>query len=222
MASLLFAAFVGFASAGEPAPAPPAPPPPAVTTFDYVLDPAKGDLYVQADKDPSSLASSLAHDHVIQATAWRGTVHWDTANVAACRIDVTVPVGNLRNDDPTIRQRLGYTTQPDPDTRDKTRLNMQDTSQLYLEKYPEIKYVSTKCVPAGDRVNVTGTLTIRGVGVSVTVPMKVAATASEISASGKFTVNTTDFGFQPFQAFGGLVKVLNPLRFTIDVKGHAK
>ncbi len=220
------AGFVGVALAAEPpvSPVPPPAPPaaPVATAFDYVLDGGRSDLYVQADKDPSSFASALAHDHVVQATAWRGTVHWDAANVGACRIDISVPVGNLRNDDPAFRKKLGYTTEPSGETRDEIRLAMHDKGQLNLAAFPDIKYVSSRCESSGDLVNVTGTLTIRGVGAAVMVPMKVVATSGDFAASGKFTVNTTAFGFQPYTAFGGAVKVLNALRFTVDVKGHVK
>jgi len=64
----------------------------------YVLDPDKSKLYVQVFKDESTLVAALAHDHVVLATGWQGKVVVDTKNLAACVVEVTVPVSGLRAD----------------------------------------------------------------------------------------------------------------------------
>ncbi len=62
----------------------------------YVLDPDKSKLYVQVLKDDSTLAAALAHDHVVLATGWQGKVLVDPEKLAACVVEVTVPVAGLR------------------------------------------------------------------------------------------------------------------------------
>lgn len=195
---------------------------PAALAQTYTLDGVKSDLYVLVYKDPSTVAANMSHDHIVQATAWRGTVTWDAANPAACKIDITVPVGNLRNDDPAWRTKVGFDTPVTDSQRDEIRENMTAEGQLWGKKFPDLKYVGTRCEPVGDRYNVTGTLTMRGVGKTLTVPMKIAATATEFAAKGSFKASATDFGFDPYSALMGALKNKNEMAFTVDVVGRVK
>lgn len=206
---------------------------PAVAAFgqeptpaiDYVLDAGRSDLYVQIYKDPDALAQAFAHDHVVQARGWSGTVHWDSADPAACRIDISVPVGGLRTDDGTMRQKLGYTTSPSDGQRETIRESMLSEGQLWADRFPLITYRGTSCTRvsggSGDTYAVTGVLSVRGVGKQLTVPMTITADGQRFTAAGKFDANCTDFGFAPYSGLLGTVKVLDRLSFTVDVKGAA-
>ena len=201
-----------------PPPAPVAPPPPVA----YKLDASKGLLYVQVYKDPDTLASSLSHDHVVRATGWTGTATWDPTNTAACKVDISVPVASLETDADDLRKKVGYDTVLDESQRAEVKEHFLAADQLNAAANPNITFKSTKCEGSGSAVKVTGNLTIRGVAKSVTVPMNITADGKAFSAKGSFTVNHTDFGFQPFSALLGQLKNKNEMRFTIDVKGAAQ
>ena len=201
-----------------PRPAPVAPPPPVA----YKLDASKGLLYVQVSKDPDTLASSLSHDHGVRATGWTGTATWDPTNAAACKVDISVPVASLETDADDLRKKVGYDTVLDESQRAEVKEHFLAADQLNAAANPNITFKSTKCEGSGSAVKVTGNLTIRGVAKSVTVPMNITADGKAFSAKGSFTVNHTDFGFQPFSALLGQLKNKNEMRFTIDVKGAAQ
>ena len=74
---------------------------------EYALMANKGILYINVYKDPEALGASLAHDHAIQAVGWSGKAKWDSEDVSACNISVTVPVNNLQVDRTETRKLAG-------------------------------------------------------------------------------------------------------------------
>ncbi|MES2643239.1 MAG: YceI family protein [Myxococcota bacterium] len=195
---------------------------PVATVADYTLDPGKSALYVQVFKDSGTLASGLSHDHVVTATGWSGTVRWDPASPAACKVDITVPVSGLRPDDEAMRKRVGYDVMLEPSQREEVKGNMLAAGQLDAKRFGSITFVSTRCEAAGDKVKVTGTLTIHGVPKAVSSTMKLSGDGNTLTASGTFNAKATDFGFDPYTALLGALKNKNEMKFTVDVRGAAK
>jgi polyisoprenoid-binding protein YceI len=61
-----------------------------------------------------------------------------------------------------------------------------------VEKFPISTFVLTKVVPAaGDTINVTGNLTIKGITHEVTFPANVAVTERTVTANGNVTIDRT-------------------------------
>ena len=207
------------ARAGDPAAAPA---PTTATAHSYTLNSSSSELYVQVFKDPTTLAAGLSHDHVVVATGWTGTVDWDTADVSHCKVSISVPVSKLVNDETSMRQKVGYTTTLDDGQRAEVKGHMMDASQLNASSFASITFNSTGCVASGDKVNVTGNLSIHGVQKSVTVAMKVTATATDFSASTLFNMSHTDFGISPFSALAGSLKNKNEMTFVVKAKGTVK
>lgn len=207
-----------------PASTPVTPPAPAAApaAADYTLDPGKGSLYVQVFKEGSTIASGLSHDHVMSATGWNGTVHWDPADPSACKVDIRVPVSGLRVDDEATRKRVGYDVMLDADQREEVKSNMLAAGQLDARRFSDITFTATGCEAAGDRVKVTGKLSVHGVAKSVASTMKITSDGSTFSAAGTFTAKATDFGFQPYSALLGALKNQNEMKFTVDVRGASK
>jgi polyisoprenoid-binding protein YceI len=217
------------ATPSEPAPAPvttqvvpDTPAAPVATVADYTLDPGKSSLYVQVFKDSGTLASGLSHDHVVTATGWSGSVRWDPSSPAACKVDITVPVSGLRPDEEAMRKRVGYDVMLEPSQREEVKGNMLAAGQLDAKRFGSITFASTRCEAAGDKVKVTGTLTVHGVPKAVTSTMKLAGDGKTLTASGTFTAKATDFGFDPYTALLGALKNKNEMKFTVDVRGAAK
>ncbi len=207
------------ALAQDPAPATaPAPAPAAPAAADYTLKASSSSLFVVVRKDPNTLASGLAHDHAVAATGWTGTVHWNPGNVAECKIDITVPVSGLKVDPPGFRAKAGIDVEEVSDgDKGEIAANFQGSSQLDMAKYSTITFQSTSCAQSGDKVQVSGNLTIRGKARPTQVLMAVTADGTTLKASGKFDANHTDWGFNPFSAAFGAVKNQNRLTFVMDL-----
>lgn len=214
------------AVAGTPAetPAPAAEPvaAPVVTVADYVLDPTKSQLYVQVYKDPDTLAAGLSHDHVIAATGWNGKVTWDTANIAACKVSITVPTSGLVNDEESMRKKVGYDTVLDQGDRDEVKEHMLGSDQLNAGSFPSLTFTSTSCAASGTGTIVKGNMSMHGVSKAVSVTMAITADGKSFAAKGNLSIGQTDFGITPFSALFGQLKNKNEMKFTIDVKGAAK
>src|SRR4029453_7878170 len=73
----------------------------------FTVDVSRSSLVVQLFRD--GVAARLAHDHVVQARAFTGTMVYDPRNPDASSIQVTVEVGSLQADDPATRRKFGLT-----------------------------------------------------------------------------------------------------------------
>jgi len=190
----------------------------------YTLDPAQSHLYVIIRNDTSTVASGLGHDHAIVATTFDGTVTWDPEDPSACRIEIGFPVSALAVDPPGYRDRAALDPDGavDEDAKKQIKKNFQKPSQLNADRYPRIEYRSTSCAPSDQagRFDVTGKLEIRGVGQSITVPMKIDAGSGSFAAQGTFTATHTDFGFKPYTNLLGALRNQNQLEFVVNVKGR--
>ncbi len=206
---------------GTPADPAPAAAAPVATAADYTLTPAKSSIYVQVFKETDTLAANLSHDHVIVATGWSGTVHWDPADPTACVVKINVPVSGLVNDEESMRKRVGYDTVLDAGDRAEVRANMVSKGQLDANAFPNITFRSTGCAASGDKVKVTGDLSIHGVPKRISPSFTIAGDGKSLSASGGFTASASDFGFAPFTALLGALKNKDAMKFTVSVVGAA-
>lgn len=200
-------------------PAPAVAEPTAVpTAADYTLVPGKNALYVVVKYERGTLGANLAHDHVIVATSYSGTVHWDPANPAACKIAVDVPTSGLRVDPPGARARAGLEGTPPVDDQPKIQENFNGPRQLDSGKFPVLTFRSTSCAPGkAENVTVNGTMTVHGVSRPTTVTMDIVADGAELSAAGRFVAKHSDFGMDPFSAAMGAVRNDQALTFVIDL-----
>ncbi len=178
-----------------------------------------GSLYIQVYKDPSTVAAALAHDHIIQAKGWSGTATIDLADLSTCSMDISVPVDTLVVDATPIRENLGYTTFPKDSEREDIKKEMLSEDQLNGTKYKDITWKTTKCEMMGERVNMTGDLTIRGKSKTLTLPMSVKQDEVSFHAKGAVAIKATDFGFEAYSAGFGALKNQNRMLLSVSVHG---
>ena len=188
----------------------------------YVLDPNKSKLYVQVFKDDSTLAAALAHDHVVLATGWQGKVLVDTEKLAACAVEVTVPVSGLRADLPKMRTLVGYKKMLSDSRQTTVGKHMRAEKQLDAENFPQITFRSQSCSGTKKELLVNGELTIRGKSKAVTIPLQIFHGNNSIRAKGTFTAQHSDFGFAPYSAYFGTVKNRQDILFVINAVGTAQ
>lgn len=183
----------------------------------WTLDPGASALHVRVNKDPDTVASGLAHDHVVVAAGWSGKVTWGGPN--GCAGEVRVPVADLVVDPPEWRAKTGAGDPLTEKQRRQIRGSMLGKDQLHADAHPFIAFQATSCGGTSGRVPVKGKLTIRGVTREITVPMDVSVEGGRFRARGTFTARATDFGFQPYSAFMGAVRNRDEMTFTVDLVG---
>lgn len=186
----------------------------------YALSPAQGRLYVLVRYKRGTLGSGFGHDHVVVASGWTGSVTWNADDLSQCRVSLDLPVSGLQVDPGDARSWEQLEGETDADDKQTIQENLRSDDQLDMSSFSTITYRSTRCVAGdGETVNVTGTLTVHGVGKALTVPMRVRQTAERFGAVGRFEATHSDFGMSPYSAAFGAVKNAETLSFIIDVTG---
>lgn len=189
----------------------------------YKLDAKKSTLAVITRIDKSTMLSSMGHDHSIVASTFDGTVTWDMADLSTCSVKISFPVTALVVDpgDARTRFKLEGETTAESD-KAKIKANFEGKSQIDSSRFPQISFESTSCAAKGDKVAVTGALSIHGTAKPVTALMSVSADGKGFAGKGSFEASHSDFGFSPFSAAFGALKNSESLSFFIDVKGAAQ
>lgn len=185
----------------------------------YKVDPAKSQLVVQVFKE--GVASSLAHDHVIQATQISGTIEYDPASVTTSSIQVEAKSASLQADAPALRKQFGLTSELGEDDRKQVEANMKGEDQLNVGKYPTISFKSTGITVGttpGD-VLVKGNLTLRGVTKAVSFPAKIKMEGANFVGEGKLKIKQNDFGYEPYSALMGAIRNQNEVVLNLKVVG---
>ena len=144
----------------------------------------------------SGLLSAAGHEHTVTAPIAEGTIDdGPTAKVSfrveAARLTV-LPEEHQSEVQHTMQERV-----------------------LESGRFPEIKFVSDKVQPTGDRRwDVSGRLTLHGETRAVQVRVQLV----DGSYVGNATIKQTDFGIEPVSAAGGAVKVKNELMIDFVIK----
>lgn len=201
----------------------PAAPEPAVVEATgprtFTLDPAASWIYVLIFNDWERWTPVTGHDHGVKATTFDGTVVWDVDDASKCAVTIRFPVSALEIDPPGMRERARLPADGAVGDGAKATAtgNMRGKSQLDTDVFPEISFRSTSCSGTTGTVQVSGTLTVHGVGKAVTVPMQVEVTDDRFAAKGSFTLTHADFGMKPFTYGPGTPRNLEKLEFHVDV-----
>lgn len=162
------------------------------------------------------IAAGLAHDHVVRAKVVTGTVRFDSGQVEATQMRVIVPTRSLEVDDPALRRRYKLGSKLDAEQRREVLDNLRAKDQLHVAKYRRISFRATKVRRAAPgRLRVTGKLEIRGVERTVSFDAGIRATDRLLRASAAFEIKQSDFGYQPYSAGLGTVRVKDRLTLNI-------
>ncbi len=146
----------------------------------------------------AGLGARLAHDLIIEAKTWSGSITFDDADLAASSVEVTVAATSLA----VIDFSGGIKPLSDGDRKEIARTINEKA--LQTNKYPDITFRSTAISGQADAFTVTGDLTITG----TTRPVSLAVT---VGGGGLVTVRATltqtQFGIKPYSAMLGTLKI---------------
>ena len=180
------------------------------------LDPGRSTLLVKLYKDGP--ASAFAHDHVVQARRFVGTIHWDPARPEATRVHVEVEAASLDADEPGLRRRLSMTDMSEG-TRADVQRTMVGARQLDVASHPKIAFRSTAVEPQGEgRLLVRGELTLHGVTRPVSLPVTVDELSSgAVRGRGTLRLKQSDYGISPYRFAFGAVRNRDGVDLILDL-----
>ena len=187
----------------------------------FTIDPGQSALVVQLFKD--GVAARLAHDHVVQARTFSGTIAYDPQKPDAASIEVKVEVASLLADEPATRRKFGLAA-GDPSAKDRADIEaaMKSDGQLAAARFPSITFASTSIAKQPDgRLLVTGRLTIRGVTQEVKLPAQITMEGGLLRGRAQLTFKQSSFGYQPYSAALGAIKNKDEVVLHIDLAAKA-
>ncbi len=182
----------------------------------YTIDPDRSELVVQVFKE--GLGATLAHDHVVRATVFKGRLEGDPNDLGSASIALEVQAASLRLDEPDVRQRYGLTTQLSDAQRLQIQATMESESQLSVAQFPVMRFHSTHVDTGHDgEYVITGALTIRGVTQPVTFPVLVDWHDGGVHGSGSLRFRQSSFGYLPYSALLGAIRTQDEVVMHFDV-----
>jgi polyisoprenoid-binding protein YceI len=106
----------------------------------------------------------------------KGNITFDENELDKAKFDLTIDVNSIN-------------------TGNSMQNKKAQTSEWFeADKYPTIKFVSSKVEKSGETYTITGKLTMKGVTKEKKIPATVAKSGNGLTFSGKFTVNRIDYG----------------------------
>src|SRR5438094_5002624 len=143
----------------------------------------------------------LGHDHVVASHEVGGYVAPDEG-----RADLYVALARLAVDEEALRAGAGFDTQPTESDIEGTRANMLG-KVLEAEKFP-FALIRVSGADASQRdVTLSVAITLHGSTRTLQAPARIDANAGEISVTGRFSFDQTDFGITPYSLLGGAIAV---------------
>ncbi len=152
------------------------------------------------------MGAKLAHDLVLRATNWSGTLNVDD-NPAGCSATVTVDPRSIE----IVEARGGVKGLSDKDRRDIDK-NINE-KVLETGRYPELRFESTSVSGTEPNFKAAGNMTIKGTTQPVNVDLHVNGT----TVTAKTTISQKDFGIKPFSAMMGAIKLRDDVDFELTV-----
>jgi polyisoprenoid-binding protein YceI len=161
----------------------------------YQIGPRDGSLTVRTQK--AGVGAKLAHNLVLEARSWSGTITFDADDPTASTGEVTVQPSSFEIVDCTG----GVKPLSASDRKDIAR-NINEKS-LQTGKYPDVTFRATSVSGGGSGYQVQGDLTITG----QTRPATLDVTLDGTKVVVRGRVVQTDFGIKPYSAMMGALKI---------------
>jgi len=188
----------------------------AAAAAEFRLDPLRSTLLLRVWKEGA--LSAFAHDHVIRASKFTGTVRFDPGHPQASAIEVTAETAGLVADEPTYRHRFDMPP-VDEQSRNEIEHTMLSSKQLDAAAFPTITFKSTRVLEQGAiQMLVTGALTIHGQTREVTFPADVAIVQGLFRGRATFRFHQSDFGITPY-SFGNAVRNQDEVEMHLELIG---
>ena len=153
------------------------------------------------------MGAKLAHDLILTASRWHGTMNVDADNPAASSASLNIDATSLE----IVEAVGGMKGLSDKDRRDIGK-NI-DEKVLESGKYGQLTFESTSVSGSEPNFNVAGNMTIVG----TSRPANLAVNVNGSTVTAKTSISQRDFGIKPFSAMMGAIKLRDDVDFELTV-----
>ena len=184
----------------------------------WSLDLSATELVVKLWK--TGAGASLAHDHVVRATKFSGSVSLDESGTPeSLSLEVLVDVAGLIPDQPEDRKKYHLPNKPVPeDDRKKVQKTMLSDEQLDAVKFPTIGFkVSRVYREESGALQCLGKLTLHGVTRELLFPIAVKVGERQLEGDASVRFKTSDFGIEPFSTALGLIRNKDDVELVVHL-----
>lgn len=178
----------------------------------FGVDAARSQVVIEVRR--GGALARLGHDHVVASHAVAGNIAPDEG-----RADFYVRLDALMVDEPDLRARAGFDTQPDADDIAGTRRNMLQ-KVLQTDQYPYAVIRVSEVGTGGMAVPVRVVMTLHGVTRAVETIARWDRSAEDFSVSGTFAIDQTEFGMTPLSVLGGAITVQDRVNIAFLIHAH--
>jgi len=171
----------------------------------HAIGPSNGKLLIKTYKD--GMGAKLAHNLVLTANQWSGTLNVDADNPSASSAALSIDARSID----IVEANGGMKGLSDKDRKDIGK-NIND-KVLQTSKFPELTFQSTSVSGAEPTYNIAGDMTITGSTRPVNVVLNVTGTDVVATTS----ISQKDFGIKPFSAMLGAIKLRDDVEFELHL-----
>jgi polyisoprenoid-binding protein YceI len=170
----------------------------------YSIDNNEGELIVRLYK--KGIFSGFAHDHIVIAREFSGSVEFDNVDPTQFKISIEVPANSIASDLPEIRSKYGLEVLSQKDWIEINK-TMRSSRQLDIEKYPMVRFSSDSLIIiGGENFEITGEFSLHGVTKLIAVPVTISVENGIMKLQGGFSFLQSDYNIKPFSGALGAVR----------------
>jgi hypothetical protein len=176
----------------------------------FRVDPARSLVVIEVRR--GGTFAQLGHDHVVASHDVTGAIAPDEG-----RADFYVPLDKLVVDEPALRARAGFDTQPDADDIAGTRRNML-TKVLDTQRYP-FALIGVDGFGAGDgdrKIRVA--MMLHGTTRIIDAVARMEKSSDALAVAGTLPIDQSAFGITPFSILNGAIAVQDRVNITFELR----
>jgi len=186
----------------------------------YSINKNEGELSLRLYK--KGIFSGFAHDHIVIAQEFSGSVEFDEVDPTRFKILVEVPANSIASDLPEIRRKYGLEVLSQKDWIEVNK-TMRSSRQLDIEKYPIVKFSSDSLKRIeGGSFEITGEFSLHGVTKSITVPVTISVENGILKLQGGFSFLQSDYNIKPFSGALGTVRNKDEALLKFEISASDK
>jgi polyisoprenoid-binding protein YceI len=186
----------------------------------YSIEKNEGELIVRLYK--KGIFSGFAHDHIVIAQEFYGSVEFDEVDSTKFKISVEVPANSIASDLPEVRRKYGLEVLSQKDWIEVNK-TMRSSRQLDIEKYPIVRFSSGSLKRIeGESFEITGEFSLHGVTKSIVVPVTISVENGILNLQGGFSFLQSDYNIKPFSGALGTVRNKDEVLLKFEISASDK
>lgn len=182
----------------------------SMASVPYAIDPSRSEVAIHVGK-AGALSFVAGHTHEITGRIERGTIDFDPGDPSRSHVHLAILATSLA---------VSSANEPPADVA-KVQETMDSDRVLDVNRYPEVVFDSTSITVSARHSSdvdliVAGQLSIHGVTHPTSVRVHATIEDQNVTASGQFSLNQTEYGITPIKVAGVVaVKDRLDINFTV-------